>query len=363
MTASTVFPANRAAHGCQPPFSDEVRSYYQDKFAQNGLAIALAGSQALGYATSKSDIDLVLLAKPGSVLADKDQEYITDVVAGTRAEILVLVPETIERLLRHTRETGYKDLNYAQRRRIERLTTALPIVGASNWEKVLELFSRPDYQKQVLADNLVLASKSFDDLAGLVCDGDYTNAVDSMRFLLQVQMECLLCTYGDTGDRRRWLLRRMRLMDGFDPTVVDGFVDFNFNMINSKYSTLLEWLLQAFRFHQKVQCKVLMRNTFEFDCPIDTPTTVLTGRKYILSDFVFVLNIMDKWFVKSLESMHIIDLTSATILLMCSREVDANYLIDYFSNMSNPLFHAADAADAVNLRLAQLTDAGFLCAN
>ncbi|MCJ9720038.1 nucleotidyltransferase domain-containing protein [Agrobacterium sp. SHOUNA12C] len=301
------------------PFEQEIRDLFRNRFLQHADAIVLVGSQARGYATSKSDIDLILLMKGGSDNPLADNSFLTEVMSGIRTEILILKPDTVEARLKLWRQCAYRGMNYEERRFIEKVTNAIPIVGKSDWEKVLENFSKEEYQKQVLHDNLIFASKTFDDAAGLYCDGDHLGAVETVRSIIQVQLEALLCTLGDTGERRRWLLRRLRVIEDLDPRVIDGFIEFNFNMINRDYTSIESWSNAAMRFHQFVQYMVFRQtNRFASDL-LEEISHSEEDIRYITPDWMFLNRIQDKWYAKTLSGGHIIDTRSALILMLCHK--------------------------------------------
>ncbi|PYE86684.1 nucleotidyltransferase domain-containing protein [Phyllobacterium leguminum] len=346
-----------------PPFAEEIRRFFYEQFSEEGEAIALAGSQALGYATSRSDIDLVLLIKPSSGLSQSDMSFLTQLISGRRTEILILTPGTIEERFARTKAEKYNNLGYSDRRFIERISTAIPIVGEQRWNAILTSFDRDTYVAQMLRDNLTLASKSFDDLVGLYVDGDYINAVDAVRFLLQVELEALLCTFGDTGDRRRWLLRRAGLIKDLDPKVTSGFTEYNFNMINNKFSTNFEWIENAMRFHQYIQCQILIKKYHADIGNLICSDYNTHSSAFITPSLLFLDCVNETWYVKTAKESRVIDETSSFILMICHLGQNINNIAYYFSLISPALATSSDTIKFLSSRIDQLVDLGLLTKN
>ncbi|NSX94049.1 nucleotidyltransferase domain-containing protein [Agrobacterium tumefaciens] len=338
-------------------FEKQIAHLFATRFNGSASAIVLTGSQAKGFATAKSDIDLIVLINDDSEQL-KNDTFSTEMIDGHRAEILHLEPSYIKKKLDRYLASSYDGITYDERKFIEKLRSAVPIVGAQQWNDTVSNFSSDLYEASVLRKSLAMSSKIFDDAAAHYLEGDYLIAVDSVRSLLQHEIESLLCLAGDTSERRRWLLKRLEENSQIDRRITTGFAEFCYNMINNNYGSLKDWADAAMRYHQYAQLLINLQITDEEENYFTEYQKPFSGG-FVSPDWLYIVHTSGQWFSKTLDRNVVIDKPIAMILMFCHVHRSEEQISTMLSNYLG--FSAKDHnAERVKEMLTKLSEAGLL---
>ena len=234
-----------------------LQDFLRDSFGPALLAGALTGSRAYGWATARSDYDLIAIVAPAADGKTPARRYEAGVFQGVPTETLVVTIDEACRIC---------DLRAAPRfwftkgddiLRMEKFTSAQVLIGAPLWSALLAVCSPADYAAKRADRHWRIAAKFFDDLSGALNQGDTNLAVDACRAMLREETEALLCRTGDTNGRRKWMARRMAAATGISAEIKADFRRFHYLFDLGGEADLLPWVQRAIGFHHALQSAVL----------------------------------------------------------------------------------------------------------
>jgi len=215
-----------STHNVDQGLARRVKTYYDAKYCNKALSIAIAGSQAQGLQTSRSDIDLIVLVAKESPLAVHDGKYLCDIIDDLRLEMLILEEGSAANMIHQLQDPSFDFFIEHHRRMIERLLSAKPLAGLDAWSRIVSAVSLEDYALKLSREYIKVAVGHFDDVVGAITDDDDLLAIHCYRTLLQHSLEGLLCLYGDTYGKAKWISRRLKRIPALADQLLKGYVRF-----------------------------------------------------------------------------------------------------------------------------------------
>ncbi|MDF3886941.1 nucleotidyltransferase domain-containing protein [Cupriavidus basilensis] len=299
-----------------------VSTYIDSVYGSEIVAAAICGSYAIGVANKHSDIDVVVIVKADSTLMTRVGEFEVAQFHGKRIEILFCSAGTISATIAYADQRNYASLNDGEKRDLERLVCAKPVIGEKTWRAAIAGVRLDVYQRQLSLDYRRVAAANFEDLIGVLSVREYVIAVDFVRFLLQTDLEALSSITGDTYGRRKWLLKRLKMNAFINTSIVAQYEDIYYaTNVRQQNKNVTEWLGYAVRVWQDVQANVNAK-LFGLQC-LDARTVAWLRSShngfYATVPDLLLFRLTDGWAVRTSKRTVSIDEKSAVILSSLSR--------------------------------------------
>ncbi|WP_172292338.1 nucleotidyltransferase domain-containing protein [Pseudoruegeria sp. HB172150] len=278
-----------------PETEQALADFLRNRFGTALLVGALTGSHANGWATPRSDYDLIAIVAPDPTGQSPDRRYEAEVFQGVPVETLVVTLQEAQRICALRAAPSFRFTKSEDILRMEKFASAHVLIGAPLWSDLLAMCSPRDYAAKLADRHWRIAAKFFDDMCGALDQEETDLAVDACRAMLREEVEALLCHTGDTNGRRKWMARRIAAAVGISTEIKADFRRFHFLYDLGGEAELLPWVQRAISFHHTLQSAVLWR-------PDMGGTTGGTARPSGLfpSGPLFVWQIDEHWAVKSI---------------------------------------------------------------
>lgn len=304
---------------------DKYIGLFYEKFKNDADAMLLTGSQSSGLATSKSDVDLILLIGPSSCYYEDSDQYVVEFYNDTLCEILFLNYNSLNKIIQNYKQKDYCLLSTKELKIMEKVFSAKPIFGEKTWLSHIESVNFDQYAEKISARHIRLSIGDINDVIGAVNDERYLLAIDFLRNVLWRQAETLLCLTGDTNSRRKWLTSRLERATLLNPLIYQGFIEFNFLSNISSPNQLAVFIDKFQRFSQYLNYEI-DRMQFSRKC-----LNILVDDKknnIISKPFTFIVRTQGKFFLKNLNGDSIIDDCTARIILACHQKVNKVFVVN-----------------------------------
>lgn len=292
--------------------------------------LALTGSAGEGLSTLRSDIDLLFVTQ--NPLPVVSGSFFTTSLAGRKAEILVFdtghFSQEIERL--NQARTILEELSTIDY--VHRLTRAVPIFGDSTYSVLLQPFSYENFKVNARKITSFWVHSSFEDYLGSLGNSDRSIAIGFCRRLMWACMDLLLVSRGDTYDRPKWRLSRVKRTLGTTPELVDEYVNRELTAPVDNDAAQATWLGETLRFCQRLQLSALEENAESLP-----KRRELTSDLYTTAESTLVAELRDRHFITSSESMYQVDEPTAEIFLRLWRPGCARSLLSEINSSGHQL--------------------------
>jgi hypothetical protein len=191
------------------------------------VALLCVGSTARGWANQASDVDIYVITEAAPELPDAlDMAVplsppvvpaVTDHFDGRRWEIKYWTDGQVDQILSKVDRTRPDSdslggpLAEIEELFIERLLSALPIIGADWLARRQSQTADSTYRESVVTRSMHKADGSVEDALGQLADDDLVSAVLSAHDAMQHTVDALLESVGCFGSlTRKWRARRVR---------------------------------------------------------------------------------------------------------------------------------------------------------
>ncbi|WP_147113021.1 nucleotidyltransferase domain-containing protein [Tateyamaria sp. syn59] len=292
-------------------FGQAIVTAAKERYGEALRAIALTGSHAWGFATDRSDVDLIALLDGAAVPADRIGRYDVIVSQGRHAEILIVDQDYTAKLSATLNATRRLDGSFDQLELVEKMRTAIVLYGQQSWHACTSQFDYARLARLHYAYHMASAASFFDDCVGAF-DAHPLTAISAARLCLYHQMEALLCQRGDTNGRRKWIFRRL---EGHDvrSELAEGFLRYQFRMEAVTEDEMRAWAGGMLRFSQALGREVLA----EGSCWPPVQHGPDEGQPFITPDAVFLSHLGKVILVKTADRSFQLDLPSMALLALC----------------------------------------------
>jgi len=334
-------------------------AYFHNTFSSDADVLAITGSHAAGLANSKSDLDLILLTKPESRLDDRVGEYINCQIDGVMSEILIVDPKMLSNIARRLSQGDISEYNPQDILLNEKIVSAIPVIGHEHWGEYFHAFDVSVYRSLLCEYHLKRSSAYFDDMIGSYAEGDLLLAVDALRITLSSSLEAFLCRSGDTYGKRKWLSKRIVRCPDADFSTKAGYVYYFYDAVDTSSGKKVErWLCRAQRFVQFVNSKLLLSPN-QIEVPEINQEFGLASNEdfFLTSDFLHLICIQQKYYLKTRCENLVIDEVSASILSVCCFPMRATEIKRQIAQAFNL---EGDLDDRVEAHLEMLCDESML---
>ena len=297
------------------------KRYFDEQFSLDAGSLAISGSYAADLATTKSDVDLILLVNDSSKLRSRVGQYIVDIYQKFRFEILITDKQEMLKIAANAAKPGYIDLGFDNIRAMERILSARPIVGKCFWRLLLEDVDRNQYSKSLARMHSEYSVLDFDDLCGALHMADYLQSIEFYRTLLWRHLEAFLCLKGDTIGRRKWISRRLLRVIEDNYLIKNGFLKYYALAELSGQPSLIIWINEAMRFHQYVNFVNLFALEDVIREEVEPYHHMAKDELFITANIILPTKIRKGFFVKSQKGSIKVDKLLAFILALCHRPI------------------------------------------
>ncbi len=306
-----------------------LKEYCQSEFGSNALTCTITGSQAVGLATSGSDIDLVVVISNEALEKNYKSKYVSKIVDDKIAEALVMSESNALRIVTLLKSSSYNNISAGELDIMRKFSCSIPVTGCGYFNKLMADISMPESEVNWFKLHRRNAVTTFDDVCGALADNDYMLAVEFFRYLLNEEINALLCTFGDIYSRPKWITRRVEKINSLRGDFHETFLSINFLYGITKTSDLRSWLNKALAFHKELQFRMFSK-AYQLQIS-DAYSGEPCGNSVVSACPMFFLEYENEWIIKTLVGTHVVDAIAAEVLLLAFGPIQCNALVDSIS--------------------------------